>query len=69
MQGGEIVEQGATADIFANPRHPTPKKLLAAEAKGTPRPVPDGAAEVVSTDALRVWFPIQQGLLKRTVGM
>ena len=36
MQGGEIVEQGPTAEIFANPQHPYTQKLLAAEPKGRP---------------------------------
>jgi microcin C transport system ATP-binding protein len=68
MQGGEIVEQGATAEIFANPQHPYTQKLLAAEQKGGPPAVPEGATEVVRTDALRIWFPIQKGLLRKTVG-
>ncbi|MDP3262337.1 MAG: ABC transporter ATP-binding protein [Tabrizicola sp.] len=68
MQGGEIVEQGVTGEIFANPQHPYTQKLLAAEQKGGPEPVPEGAAEVVRTDGLRVWFPIQKGFLRKTVG-
>ena len=68
MQNGEIVEAGRTDEIFANPRHPYTQTLLAAEPKGEPEPVPTFAEEVVRTDALRVWFPIQRGLLRKTVG-
>jgi microcin C transport system ATP-binding protein len=38
MKGGEIVEQGPAAEIFANPQHPYTRKLLAAEPKGRPEP-------------------------------
>ena len=68
MQGGEIVEQGPTRQIFADPQHPYTQKLLAAEPSGRAGPVDPAAPVVVDTQDLRVWFPIQKGLLKKTVG-
>ncbi|ODM42456.1 ABC transporter ATP-binding protein [Cereibacter johrii] len=68
MQGGAIVEQGPARRIFEAPEHAYTRKLLAAEPTGRPDPVPEGAREIVRTDGLRIWFPIQRGILRRTVG-
>ncbi len=68
MQRGEIVEAGPTGEIFANPQHPYTQKLLGAEPSGAPAPLPADAQVVAQTNNLKVWFPIQKGLLRRTVG-
>ncbi len=68
MQGGEIVEQGPSAEVFANPQHPYTQQLLAAEPKGQPDPVPEDAETVVATEKLRIWFPITAGLMRKTTG-
>jgi len=68
MQHGEIVEQGPTREIFDNPQHPYTQKLLGAEPTGSPAAVPEGADLIAKADNLKIWFPIQQGLLRRTVG-
>jgi microcin C transport system ATP-binding protein len=68
MTEGQIVEQGPTAAIFADPQHAYTKKLLAAEPKGEPPDTDASAPAIVSAEQLKVWFPIKRGLLKRTVG-
>jgi microcin C transport system ATP-binding protein len=67
MNNGLVVEEGRTADIFADPKHPYTRHLINAEPKGEPPPMNPAAPIVVQTDDLKVWFPIRKGLLRRTV--
>ena len=68
MKDGEIVETGPAQEIFDNPQHPYTQTLLSAESTGHPDPVPADAEVIAETEDLRIWFPIQRGFLKRTVG-
>ena len=68
MKDGEIVETGPAQVIFDNPQHPYTQTLLSAESTGHPDPVPADAEVIAETEDLRIWFPIQRGFLKRTVG-
>jgi microcin C transport system ATP-binding protein len=68
MLKGQIVEQGPVGEIFGNPRHDYTKRLLAAEPKGRPAPVAEGAATLLEAGPMKIWFPIKSGFLRRTTG-
>ena len=68
MTQGNLVEEGPIAQIFQAPKHPYTQQLLAAQPKPyevTPDP---SAPTILTTEQLKVWFPIRRGILRRTVG-
>ena len=68
MSAGEIVEAGATREIFESPRHAYTRRLLAAEPRRIARAPRADAPVVMEAHDVRVWFPIRRGLLRRTAG-
>ncbi|APH74360.1 ABC transporter ATP-binding protein [Aquibium oceanicum] len=67
MTKGKIVESGPTKEIFENPQHDYTRHLLAAEPKGEPPATDRTAREVMTGKEIKVWFPIKEGFLRRTV--
>ncbi|RDE25340.1 ABC transporter ATP-binding protein [Motiliproteus coralliicola] len=67
MHQGLLVEHNDTAALFSNPQHDYTRMLLDAEPTGSPKPLNGDESPLLSTEQLRVWFPIKRGLLKRTV--
>ncbi|WP_323715994.1 ABC transporter ATP-binding protein [Paracoccus aminovorans] len=71
MRGGAVVEEGPVAEIFARPRQPYTRALLAAvprlgEMAGRDPPAPPPqAAPLLQVENLCTRFPIRGGLLRR----
>jgi len=68
MKDGDIVEHDTVEKVFTSPQHPYTQKLLSAHAIGAPDEIDADAPVVARADKMRIWFPIQRGLLRRTVG-
>jgi microcin C transport system ATP-binding protein len=69
MTDGLIVESGPVRQIFERPEHPYTRHLLAAQPRPKTVTLPRAAAPPVMEGlGVKVHFPIQRGLLRRTVG-
>ena len=74
MQQGQLVESGSCASVLHKPQHAYTQQLLAALPENLVKPKLHAAFEqkspatpLLSIRDLKVWFPINKGLLRRTV--
>ena len=67
MTDGEIVEAGPTAQIFADPQHDYTRHLLGSAPSGRAPAQEADAPVILSTDDLKVHFPIKGGFFGRTL--
>jgi len=66
MESGRIVERGDKVAIFTSATHPYTQRLLSAAPSGSPAPA-NTQEPVLDVEQLKIWFPIKQGVLRRTV--
>ncbi|MCP4720780.1 MAG: ABC transporter ATP-binding protein [Desulfobacteraceae bacterium] len=67
MKDGNIVETDLPEIIFTNPSHPYMRHLIDSEPTGRPDIVDDDDKILLNVKNLKVWLPIQKGILRRTV--
>ena len=63
MRRGEVVEEGETAQLFANPKHPYTRALLEAEPTGRKSPVAPNAPKMIDATDVRVTFRLGGGFM------
>ena len=68
MRQGKIVEQSETTALFQSPQHPYTRLLIDSEPKGDPQKSDSDREPLIHIKNLKVWFPIQKGILRKTQG-
>ncbi|MCU4674267.1 ABC transporter ATP-binding protein [Catenovulum sp. 2E275] len=68
MEKGRLVEVENCQQIFNQPQHAYTQKLINAEPPDAFCYSDKNAAELLSVKDLKVWFAIEQGIFRRTVG-
>jgi len=65
MERGRLVEQGATAEVFARPRHPYTIKLIESRPERTVQPIVADSPILVAGKAVDVEFVTRRGWLRK----
>jgi len=61
MRRGEVVESGATEQVFSHPQHEYTQHLIDSEPKGLPDAIAESAPHVMSGEKLKVTFRLKGG--------
>jgi peptide/nickel transport system ATP-binding protein len=61
MQDGAVQEHNRTEDLFASPRHPYTRQLLASEPKGQASPLPTDTGTILEGQDVRVSYMLRRG--------
>jgi microcin C transport system ATP-binding protein len=67
MQGGRVIESGATQEVFSQPSQAHTRSLIEAEPSGIRKPVRAATEPILEVEGIGVWFPIRRGVFRRTV--
>jgi microcin C transport system ATP-binding protein len=67
MYQGKFVEEGKTADVFANPSHEYTRMLIASEPQPRQTTPDPNSPMMLETKDLKVWFPIKAGVFRKTI--
>ncbi len=67
MHQGKFVEEGKTADVFANPSHEYTRMLIASEPQPRQTTPDPNSPMMLETKDLKVWFPIKAGVFRKTI--
>jgi len=60
MKDGELVEQGHTDVVFADPKHDYTRKLIEAYPSGQARSITDDRPVIMDCQNIRLWFPVKK---------
>jgi microcin C transport system ATP-binding protein len=66
MEKGKLVETAATAELFADPREPYTRALLASRPQRIVAPAAGGNETLLKAERVRCSFPINQGWFKKS---
>ncbi|GHV83625.1 ABC transporter ATP-binding protein [Spirochaetia bacterium] len=66
MQNGNIIEQGSTEEVFANPKEEYTRLLIGTGDGDLRNKIPDNSTVAASVKDLKIHFPVKKGFFRKT---